>query len=152
MNKKEVKTFHADIAEFSDEEMIEICGKTYDQLFGGNKLATDIEQYISPQLNIEIKNTMYSAIILSQLSGWETIIKNLALNINGYIYHPHNGKVDLYQLFPYSFLDFGGNYLFVIDSIKNIEENHNWIKNRKNLHDIVIDAHGNVMALQELVS
>lgn len=118
----------------------------------GNKLVTDIEQYISPQLNIEIKNTMYSAVILSQLSGWETIIKNLALNINGYIYHPHSDKVNLYQLFPYSFLDFGGNYLFVIDSIKNIEENHNWIKNRKNLHDIVIDAHGNVMALQELVS
>ena len=118
----------------------------------GNKLVTDIEQYIRPQLNKEIQNEIYSVIILSQLAGWKRIIKNLALNTNGYIYHPHSGEINLYQLFPYSFLDFGGNYLFIIDSIKNIAGNNNWIKNRENFHDIVIDSHGNVMALQEFAT
>ncbi len=118
----------------------------------GNKLVTDIEQYILPQISKSIQNRMYSVIVLSQLTGWETIIKNLALNINGYIYHQHGGEINLYQLFPYSFLDFGGNYLFIVDSIKNISGNYNWIKNRRNSHDIVIDSHGNVMELQEFVS
>lgn len=118
----------------------------------GNKLVTDIDQYISPQINRDIRNRMYSVIVLSQLKGWEQIIKKLDLNINGYIYHPHDGEINLYQLFPYSFLDFGGNYLFIIDSIKDISGNHNWIKNRGFTHDIAIDSHGNVVALQEYVS
>lgn len=115
----------------------------------GDKLVTDIEQYILPQINEDILRRMYSVIILSQLTGWEKVIKNLALNINGYIYQLHAGEINLYQLFPYSFLDFGGNYLFIVDSIKNIAGNYNWIKNRRNSYDIVIDSHGNVMTLQE---
>lgn len=118
----------------------------------GNKLVTDIDQYISPQINRDIQNRMYSVVVLSQLTGWKNIIKKLNLNINGYIYHPHSGKINLYQLFPYSFLNFGGNYLFIIDSIKDISENFNWIKNRGVSHDIAIDSHGNVMTLQECVS
>ena len=38
--------------------------------------------------------------------------EKLQININGYIYHPHYGEINLYQLFPYSFLDFGGQKLF----------------------------------------
>lgn len=117
----------------------------------GNKIITDIERYILPQLSKEIQRRMYSVIVFSQLTGWEKIIENLGFNINGYIYHLYSGKINLYQIFPYSFLDFGGNYLFIIDSIESISENYNWIKNRQNIHDVVIDSHGNVMKLQEFV-
>ncbi|MCM1212486.1 MAG: glycosyltransferase [Blautia sp.] len=134
---------------------MDICevqqGKYFIQNWG-NKIMTDIEQYIIPQLSKDIQKRMYSTIVLSQLTGWETIIKVLELNINGYIYHPCSGEINLYQLFPYSFLDFGGNYLFIVDSIKYISKNYNWIKNRKNSYDIAIDSHGNVIALQEFLS
>lgn len=134
---------------------MDICetqqGKYFIQNWG-DKIMTDIEQYILPQLNENIKKRMYSVILLSQLAGWEMILKKLELNINGYIYHPCCGEANLYQLFPYSFLDFGGNYLFIVDSIKNILGNFNWIKNRRNCYDIAIDSHGNVMELQEFVS
>lgn len=117
----------------------------------GDKIITDIENYIFPQLNELICKRMYSVIILSQLTGWETIIGKLFKNIDGYIYRPHNGQVNLYQLFPYSFIDFGGNYLFIVDSIVDIAPNYNWIKNRKNHCDIVIDSHANVMELWEFL-
>lgn len=125
-------------------------GKYFIKNWGG-KIITDIERYILPQLDQELKEKMYSVIILSQLTGWEGVLEKLQININGYIYHPHYGEINLYQLFPYSFLDFGGNYLFIVDSIKNIWGNYNWIKNRSNSYDIVIDAHGNVIKLQEFI-
>lgn len=117
----------------------------------GQKITSDIQRYIMPQLNETHKKRMYSAVILSQLNGWEKILKDLKLNINGYIYHPHYGEANFYQLFPYSFLDFGGNYLFVVDSIENISRNYNWINNRKNDEDFIIDSHGNVIGLRELI-
>lgn len=134
---------------------MDICetqqGKYFIQNWG-NSIATDIDQYIFPQLNEDLKKRMYSVIVLSQLTGWEQILKKLAFNINGNIYRPCYGEINLYQLFPYSFLDFGGNYLFIVDSIKNISNNYNWIKNRRNPYDIVIDSHGNVVELQEFIS
>lgn len=135
-------------------KMMDICetqqGKYFIQNWG-DKIITDIERYILPQINNEIEKRMYSVINLSQLIGWEIIIKKLGFNVNGYIYKPCCGDIDLYQLFPYAFLDFGGNYLFILDSIKNISGNYNWIENRKNHYDIAIDSHGNVMKLKELI-
>ena len=134
---------------------MDICetqqGKYFIQNWG-DKIITDIERYILPQITDDIKKKMYSVIVLSQLTGWKEIIKNLELNINGCIYCPCSGEVNFYQLFPYSFLNFGGNYLFVVDSIKNIEGNFNWIKNRKNYYDIAMDSHGNVVELLEFIS
>lgn len=134
---------------------MDICetqqGKYFIQHWG-DKIKTDIEKYILPQLNKNILKRMYSVIVLSQLTGWQAIIENLTFNTNGYIYYPHGGEINLYQLFPYSFLNFGGNYLFIIDSIKDIVGNYNWIKNRKTPYDIVIDSHGNVIALQDFLS
>lgn len=117
----------------------------------GDKIVTDIDQYIAPQLNNFHLKRMYTVIILSQLKGWETILNKLQLNVNGYITLPCYGNIDLYQLFPYSFLDFGGNYLFIVDSIKNISRNCNWIENRKRYHDIVMDSHGNMIDMRELI-
>lgn len=117
----------------------------------GNKIKTDIEQYILCQLNESIQKRMYSSIIFSQLTGWEVILEKLKFNINGYIHHQCSGEINLYQILPFSFLNFGGNYLFIVDSIKNISGNYNWIKNRKNSYDIVIDSHGNVMYLKEFI-
>lgn len=135
--------------------LMNICeiqqGKYFIQHWG-DKIVTDIEKYIQPQLNKDIKKRMYSAIVFSELMGWETIIRNLALEINGYIYKPNGSEINLYQLFPHCFLNFGGNYLFIIDTIEKMSGNYNWIKNRKNTHDIVIDSHGNVMDLQEFIS
>lgn len=117
----------------------------------GDKIITDIDKYLISQLNADIKKRMYSVIIFSQLTGWDAILKKIGFNINGCICHPYYGAINFYQLLPYSFLDFGGNYLFIVDSINNISENYNWIKNRRNSYDIAIDSHGNVIELKELV-
>ncbi len=117
----------------------------------GNTIITDIDCYILPQLNSSILERMYTSVILSQLNGWENILEKLCFNINGYIYHPHYGEVNLYQLFPYSFLNFGGNYLFIVDSLDTISKNYNWISNRKKYHDVIIDSHGNVTEMRALI-
>ena len=41
--------------------------------------------------------------------------------------------------------------LFITESINDISKNYNWIKNRNNPNDIVIDLHGNVIKLQEFL-
>ena len=117
----------------------------------GDIISTDIDKYILPQLNEEILSKMYSGVILSHLNGWENILQKLNFSINGYVYRPHSGEANLYNLFPYSFLNFGGNYLFITESINDISKNYNWIKNRNNPNDIVIDLHGNVIKLQEFL-
>lgn len=117
----------------------------------GDDIITDIDRYIAPQLNKIHLKRLYTVIILSQLKGWETVLEKLQLNVNGYITHPYYGNIDLYQLFPYSFLDFGGNYLFIVDSINNISLNYHWIENRRENHDIVIDSHGNMIDMRDLI-
>ncbi len=117
----------------------------------GNKIISDIQKYIIPQLKEIHKRRMYTTIILSQLKGWEDVLKKLDININGYVYQPHCGEANFYQLFPYSFLDYSGNYLFLVDSIRDISGNYNWIMNRKNKYDITIDSHGNFVELREFL-
>lgn len=73
----------------------------------GDIISTDIDKYILPQLNEEILSKMYSGVILSHLNGWENILQKLNFSINGYVYRPHSGEANLYNLFPYSFLNFG---------------------------------------------
>ncbi len=133
---------------------MDICetqqGKYFIQNWG-EKISTDIEKYILPQLDEEILNKMYRVVILSQLNGWEKVLQRLQFNIDGYVYQPHSGEANLYNLFPYSFFDFEGNYLFIVESIKDISKNYNWIKRRNKPYDMVIDLHGNVIKLQEFV-
>lgn len=147
----EAMAYHIGGGTRSSMDICEIQQGKYFVQHWGNKIVTDIEQYILPQLNSAIRKRMYSVILFSQLTGWETVIENLGFNTNGYIYQPQGGEINLYQLFPYYFLNFGGNFLFIIDSIKNMAGNYNWIRNRRNFSDIIIDSHGNVMALKEFV-
>lgn len=117
----------------------------------GEKIETDIEKYIRPQLNDECLNEIYTVINLSQLKGWKYVLDELNFHINGEITQPHSGEANLYLLFPYSFLNYAGNYLFITDSYKNLMANHNWFENRFNNRDIVIDSHGNFEKIRDLI-
>ena len=57
----------------------------------------------------------------------------------------------IYINYFHTLFRFGGNYLFIVDSIKNISRNCNWIENRKRYHDIVMDSHGNMIDMRELI-
>lgn len=117
-------------------------GKYFIQNFG-NKIKTDIDNYILPQLDEECFRNIYTVINLSQLKGWHNVLTKLKLKLNGEVCKPHYGEANLYLLFPYSFLNYSGNYLFLVDSYKDILSNYNWFKNRSTNSDIIIDSHGN---------
>lgn len=117
----------------------------------GEYVKTDIDRYLKLQLNEFHLNNVYTVVNLSQLSGWEIVLKKLNLEINGEIKFPIGNAVDFYQAFPYSFLTYAGNYLFIIDALSNIKNNYNWIENRTGNTDIVIDSHGNFMELGALI-
>lgn len=116
----------------------------------GDKIKTDIDKYIQPQLSNECLNNIYTVINLSQLKGWEDVLSKLNFKTNGEISKPHYGDANLYLLFPYYFLNYAGNYLFIIDKFINITANHNWFENRFSHDDIVIDSHGNFENIKEL--
>lgn len=117
----------------------------------GKYIHTDIDKYIELQLKEDHLNRVYTEVNLSQLNGWNAIIQKLHFEINGEIRFPIGNAIDLYQAFSYSFLTFSGDYLFIIDAFSNIKNNYNWIENRMNNKDIVIDSHGNFIELGDLI-
>lgn len=117
----------------------------------GKYIVNDIARYISPQISHNFLDKIYTIINLSQLKGWNETLDLLGFNTNGVIESPCTGEINLYETFPYSFLNYNGNYLFIIDSMNNLSRNYNWIKNRLNSEDIIIDSHGNFILMKDLI-
>lgn len=125
-------------------------------LDAGSDFTITFTERLSSHLTDKRKNPIYVAVILSELRDWERILPRLCLRISGYVCNPLVGvPIDFYQLLPLSFSDFDGNFLFLVDSIKeigNAPDNLNWIKHRKIHKDLMMDADGSVLELGQLIA
>jgi GT2 family glycosyltransferase len=119
----------------------------------GSQIERDIEKYISYQLSEEILRQNYFLINCNFLRGWENILNILGINWNGQtVVHDRFSKsINLYYNLPYSAINYHGPYLFITNSIDAIKGNRNWVEVRNNCEDIVIDTHGNLEYLIDLV-
>lgn len=119
----------------------------------GSKIIPDVEDYIAPQLTPIMKNRIYTIINLSIHPEWNDIIEHQNIKTNGNIGIHCNDltEANLYHLLPYSSLDFQGDYLFLVNSLKQISMNFNWIANRASEFDMIMDSHGNVERLKAFI-
>ena len=60
-------------------------------------------------------------------------------------------QINLYNCISFTNMHYPVPFLFICDSLSQIRGNRNWIRNRSNPDDIVIDLNGNLINLQSLI-
>lgn len=60
-------------------------------------------------------------------------------------------NINLYYNLPYSAITYNGAYLFLTNKIDELRSNRNWIELRNNSLDLVMDVHGNIERLCDLI-
>ena len=119
----------------------------------GNRITTDIQDYLYPQVSIEIKKHTYFLINCSSLFEWKEVLKSIEIETNGEINisERFGRSVNLYDNLPFESLNYPSPYLFLCDDFKLLAGNYNWCKVRNNSKDIVIDSHGNIELFWDIV-
>ena len=118
-----------------------------------NNLNSDLAQYLQPQIQNNMRNQIYFHIECSNIPEWSLLLDNIGLTVSGGIQidDRFSKKIDLYHNLPFSTLRYGGPLLFTVNDMASLKGNYNWASVRGNLNDLVIDGHGNVTYLVDLV-
>lgn len=118
-----------------------------------DKITQDIHKYLVPQINTKITKQTYFWIQASSMVGWEEILNKLKIRVAGKIdvqdrfFHP----IELYQNLPFAFLEYPAPLIFTVDKISFLQGNKKWIIDRNNANDLVIDSHGLLKYLSEII-
>lgn len=117
------------------------------------KVKCDLTDYLLPQLTLEMLKHSYFIINCSYLIGWDRILQELKISVADTIdiKDRFGTNINLYYNLPYSTLSYHGIYLFLTNKIDELRGNKNWIDIRNNPLDIVMDVHGNIERLSDLI-
>lgn len=118
----------------------------------GDKIKIDILDIYHEQLQEEDYKYHYLLINGSSIRDniWSILLKELPFNFIGHYNIEKSmvkNSISLEDSVPASFLQSKSNLLFVVDSFKDIINNHRIFSYRKSfmVHDIILDLHGNVI-------
>ena len=118
----------------------------------GDKIKIDIPDIYHEQLQEEDYKYHYLLINGSSIRDniWSILLKELPFNFIGHYNIEKSmvkNSISLEDSVPASFLQSKSNLLFVVDSFKDIINNHRIFSYRKSfmVHDIILDLHGNVI-------
>lgn len=117
------------------------------------KIKYDLKEYLFPQFTLDMQNHSYFVINCSYLNGWGIILQELNISVSDMIEikDRFGTNINLYYNLPYNALTYSGPYLFLTNKIDEIRSNQNWIVLRNNPLDLVIDVHGNIERLCNLI-
>lgn len=119
----------------------------------GKCIKNDLELYLSQQMDINIEKEEYIVYNMSSSTDWKRILK--ALNINSItevtLQERFESIINLYDCISFTSLHHPAPYLFLCDSFVQIAKNYNWIRNRNNPNDIVMDLNGNILKVISLI-
>lgn len=118
-----------------------------------NRIYCDLTCYLKEQMTSKIKANTYFRINCSGFSFWDKVLEELELNISGSINvkNKYANNLNLYNELPYEMLRFNEPLLFTCNDIDNLKGNYNWNEVRHNSNDIVLDSHGNLEKLSNIV-
>lgn len=116
-------------------------------------IINDLEKYLSQQMDFNIDFGEYIVYNLSSSTDWTRILEELRINCAQEIVleERFEEKINLYDCISFTSLYYPGPYLFLCDSFSQIAPNNNWIRNRNNPADLVMDLNGNLLYLSTLV-
>lgn len=117
------------------------------------KVKYDLKDYLLPQVTIEMQKHSYVIIKCSYLIGWDETLQELNIAVSDVIEikDRFGTNINLYYNLPYSAIIYNGPYLFLTNKIDEIRSNKNWIEIRNNHLDLVMDVHGNIERLCDLI-
>lgn len=117
----------------------------------GRKAKVDICEYYRMQLNDKIKNATYYIITIAQVRNVLSVIKEIPIEYCSYteINGINPGKINLYDLIPYSIQKLNIPILFYVDNITALSNNKKWFEVR-NQDDIILDTFGNLIYASEI--
>lgn len=120
----------------------------------GSLVKPDISSYIEMQITNEMKTQSFYAIMMSQIRSWRTILENTSLNINSYTEMPWVGvdTLNLWNIFPSSFLNTSTPLLLIVENIKYLKNNKYWFELRNNSDDIAVDRYANLVKILNYLS
>lgn len=120
----------------------------------GNTISSDLEYFLREQLDLYMDNSSYIVYNFSSSTDWNRILDHL--NINRITVLDSESRfernVNLYNCISFTHLHNPTPYLFLCDDFTQLNKNQNWIKNRNNSKDIVLDLNGNLLRLTSLVT
>lgn len=116
-------------------------------------IINDLEKYLSQQINFNMDFDEYIVYNLSSSTDWTRILEELRINCAQEIVleERFEEKINLYDCISFTSLNYPGAYLFLCDSFSQIASNKNWIRNRNNNIDLVMDLNGNLLHLHTLI-
>ena len=116
-------------------------------------IINDLEKYLSQQINFNMDFVEYIVYNLSSSTSWRRILEELRINYEQVIVleERFDEKINLYDCISFTSLHYPGPYLFLCDSFSQIASNDNWIRNRNNPTDLVLDLNGNLLRLNTLI-
>lgn len=118
-----------------------------------NYITNDLEIYLSQQINSDMASERYIVYNISSSTDWKRILEILKINYTKEILSKDRfaSSINLYDCISFTSLYHPVPYLFLCDSFTQISSNYNWIKNRNNPNDIVMDLNGNILKLISLI-
>lgn len=118
-----------------------------------NHITNDVEKYLFQQMDFNVDFCKYIVYNVSSSTDWTRILEELRINCAQEIIlkERFEEKVNLYDCISFTSLRYPGPFLFLCDSFAQIASNNNWICNRNNPDDLVMDLNGNFLHLLALV-
>lgn len=119
----------------------------------GNVIYSDLEHFLSKQLSFDMDNSSYLVYNVSSSTDWNRILDFLNIQCTKTIdlESRFEKSVNLYDCISFTHLHYPMPYLFLCDDFTQLTRNQNWIKNRNNPKDLIMDLNGNLLRLTTLV-
>lgn len=116
-------------------------------------IINDLGKYLLQQMNFNMEFAEYIVYNVSSSTDWTRLLEELRINCAQEIVltERFEEKINLYDCISFTSLYYPGPYLFLCDSFTQIASNKNWICNRNNPSDLVMDLNGNLIYLLTLV-
>lgn len=119
----------------------------------GNVISPDLEYYLRAQLSCLSESHSYIVYNVSSSMDWQMLLEHLNISYTKIftLEERFSTHINLYNCISFTNMHYPVPFLFICDSLSQIRGNRNWIKNRNNPDDIVIDLNGNLIKLQSLI-
>lgn len=119
----------------------------------GNRYKSDLEYYLSLQYLKPLEKHKYIVYNVSSSTDWARILDNLRIHYSTIINLPgrFDSQINLYDQISFTQLHYPAPYLFLCNNFTQIQSNRNWIENRNNSQDMVLDLDGNLLELISIV-
>lgn len=119
----------------------------------GNVISPDLEYYLRTQMSRSIESRSYIVYNMSSSMDWQILLEHLGISYTrSFILEERfSTQINLYNCISFTNMHYPVPFLFICDSLSQIRGNRNWIRNRSNPDDIVIDLNGNLINLQSLI-